>query len=257
MIQIDNVCYSLSGQQILSQLSFTVPPGQTFVLLGSSGCGKSTVLRLVMGLIKPTAGQIRINGVRLDEQHKNRETPPMGMVFQSAALFDFLSVYENIALGLRKKGCASEAEIQSRVARELAHVGLDADPTFLAKFPAELSGGMRKRVAIARTLALDPQIILYDEPTNGLDPMMAKVICDLIVRVHERLNVTSLLVTHDLNTALRTGNVIGLLAQGKIQEQGPAQTILEQASPLLHQFINGQSTNDPAGIGGGENIGSY
>lgn len=241
MIQLEDVYYTLSGRAILSGLTFTVPFGCTYVLIGPSGCGKSTVLRLVMGLIQPTAGRIRINGVPLNELRSQKRGPTRGMVFQSSALFDFLSVYENIALGLRKTEGRSEAEIQDRVQQELEHVGLGDDPALLAKTPAQLSGGMRKRVAIARTLALDPEIILYDEPTNGLDPIMAGLINDLIVRVHQRLKVTSLLVTHDLNTALRVGDEIGLLYQGKIRESGSARTIWENAGPLLRQFINGRS----------------
>jgi len=250
MIQLENVCFALADREILTQLSFTVPAGQTYVLLGPSGCGKSTVLRLVMGLIKPTSGRILINGVPLDEEKNRPGGPTRGMVFQSSALFDFLSVYENIALGLRKKGRLSEAEIKDRVRQELDHVGLGDDPALLTKTPAELSGGMRKRVAIARTLALDPKIILYDEPTTGLDPIMANIINDLIRRVHQRLKVTSLLVTHDLNTALRVADEVGFLYQGKIMESGSARTILEKAGPLLRQFINGHLAG-PISVNGG------
>lgn len=240
MIQLENVSLTLAGREILTQLSFTVPAGRTFVLLGPSGCGKTTVLRLVMGLIKPTTGRILINGTPINGPKINPGGPTRGMVFQSSALLDFLSVYENVALGLRKKGGLSEAEIKRRVLQELDHVGLGNDPALLTKTPAELSGGMRKRVAIARTLALDPNIILYDEPTTGLDPIMAGLINDLILHVHRRLNITSLLVTHDLNTALRVADEIGFLYQGKIRESGSAKTILENAGPLLRQFINGQ-----------------
>ncbi|NLY91584.1 MAG: ATP-binding cassette domain-containing protein [Firmicutes bacterium] len=250
MIQLENVCFTLAGREILSQLSFTVPTGRTYVLLGPSGCGKSTVLRLVMGLIKPDSGRILINGVPLEEGKNNRRGPRRGMVFQSAALFDFLSVYENIALGLRKKGNLSEAEIKNRVQQELNHVGLGADPALLSKTPAELSGGMRKRVAIARTLALDPEVILYDEPTTGLDPIMAGLINDLILRVHRRLKVTSLLVTHDLNTALQVADEIGFLYQGKIRESGPARILPEQAGPLLRQFMDGR-LDGPISTNGG------
>lgn len=192
-----------------------------------------------MGLIQPTAGRILINGVPLDGRKKNPGGPTRGMIFQSSALFDFLTVYENIALGLRKKGVFTEQEIKNRVQQELDHVGLGDDPDLLTKTPGQLSGGMRKRVAIARTLALDPEIILYDEPTTGLDPIMAELIHDLILRVHRRLNVTSLLVTHDLTTALRVADEIGFLYQGKIRESGSAQKILEEAGPLLRQFITG------------------
>ena len=250
MIQLENVCFSLAGREILSQLSLTVSAGRTYVLLGPSGCGKSTVLRLVMGLIRPTAGRILIAGVPLDGAENRPAGPTRGMVFQSSALFDFLSVYENIALGLRKKGNLTEAEIDARVRQELDQVGLGDDPDLLAKTPAELSGGMRKRVAIARTLALDPKIILYDEPTAGLDPIMAGLINDLILRVHRRLKVTSLLVTHDLNTALRVGDEVGFLYQGKIRESGPARSLPAQACPLLRQFMDGCLTG-PITINGG------
>ncbi|HEY8392417.1 MAG TPA: ATP-binding cassette domain-containing protein [Capillibacterium sp.] len=250
MIQLENVCFSLAGREILSQLSLTVPAGQTYVLLGPSGCGKSTVLRLVMGLIRPNAGRILIDGLPLADTQNNPAGPTRGMVFQSSALFDFLTVYENIALGLRKKGNLTEAEIKERVRQELDRVGLGDDPDLLGKTPAELSGGMQKRVAIARTLALDPKIILYDEPTTGLDPIMAGLINDLIRRVHRRLKITSILVTHDLNCALRVGDEIGLLYQGKIRESAPARSLPEKAGPLLRQFLDGRLTG-PITINGG------
>ena len=151
MIQLENVGYTLAGRAILSALSFTVPAGRTYFLLGPSGCGKSTVLRLVMGLIQPTAGRILINGVPLDGRKKNPGGPTRGMIFQSSALFDFLTVYENIALGLRKKESLRNRKLKTASTAELDHVGLGDDPDLLTKTPGQLSGGMRKRVAIART----------------------------------------------------------------------------------------------------------
>ncbi len=243
MIYLENLCYSISGREILSNLTLTVPAGKTLVIIGPSGCGKSTLLRLVMGLIQPTAGRILINGHPLTAPLAHKNSHSRGMVFQSSALFDFLSVYENIAFGLRRKRTLTEDEIRERVGRELAHVGLGDDPSLPDKMPAELSGGMKKRVAIARTLAMDPEIILYDEPTTGLDPIMAGLINELILLVQQQLNVTSLLVTHDLSTALRVGDEIGLLFQGKIIEIGPAQEIMDSTNPILRQFIQG----DPLG----------
>ncbi len=242
MIAIQNLSYMISNKEIISNLSLTVPQGKTFVIMGPSGCGKSTLLRLVMGLIKPTGGQILLNGYPLEDPLSRKNGYSMGMVFQSSALFDFLSVYENISFGLRKRKKLSEEQIRERVCLELEHVGLGDDPSLLKTMPAELSGGMQKRVAIARTLAMDPDIILYDEPTTGLDPIMTGIINNLILQVQKEIGVTSLLVTHDLKTALRVGDEIGLLFQGKIVEWGSADKIMSSDNPILRQFIHGDPT---------------
>ncbi|NLW56123.1 MAG: ATP-binding cassette domain-containing protein [Firmicutes bacterium] len=243
MIEFKDVTYTVSGREILSQLNLKVPLGKTIVIIGPSGCGKSTLLRLAMGLIKPTAGQILLNGQPLTDPLTGKNKFSRGMVFQSSALFDFLSVYDNIAFGLQRRKNLTPEEIKHRVSRELERVGLGADPSLLTKRPAELSGGMQKRVALARTLAMEPKIILYDEPTNGLDPIMAGVITELILQVQRSLGVTSLLVTHDLKTALRVGDEIGLLFQGKIRELGPPLAIMESKDPLLRQFVEGVPTD--------------
>ncbi len=239
MLEFIDVSYEVSGKEILSQLNLKVPLGKTLVIIGPSGCGKSTLLRLAMGLIKPTAGQILLNQQPLSDPLSGENKLSRGMVFQSSALLDFLSVYENIAFGLQQRKKLSPEEIKQRVIQVLERVGLGADPSLLTKRPAELSGGMQKRVAIARTLVMEPKIILYDEPTNGLDPIMAGVITELILQVQQSLGVTSLVVTHDLKIALRVGDEIGLLFQGKIRELGPPSAIMESKNPLLRQFIAG------------------
>lgn len=242
MIQFKDVSYAVSGKEVLTHFNLTVPLGKTIVIIGPSGCGKSTLLRLAMGLIKPTAGQILINNEPLEDPLSAKSKYSRGMVFQSSALFDFLSVYDNIAFGLQRDKSLTREEIKRRVGRELERVGLGTDPSLLTKMPAELSGGMQKRVAIARTLAMEPEIILYDEPTTGLDPIMAGVINELIIHVQQSLKVTSLLVTHDLRTALRVGDEIGLLFQGRIRELDSPLAIMESKNPILRQFVQGVPT---------------
>jgi phospholipid/cholesterol/gamma-HCH transport system ATP-binding protein len=237
LIGLHHLGYAIGDKTILDDIDLVIETGETFVMMGPSGCGKSTLLRLICGLISPTRGQIVINN-----QNANLLSPEsrrmIGMVFQSAALFDSLSVYENVAFGLRREGAYREPEIRSRVQEELSRVGLPEED-LLTKMPADLSGGMKKRVAIARTLVTHPQIILYDEPTNGLDPIMAGIINRLIRQFQGELGVTSLVVTHDLATARTTGDRIGLMAEGKIVEVGTVDQIFASSNPIVNQFING------------------
>lgn len=239
MINLHHLGYEIDNKTVLEEIDLVIETGETFVMMGPSGCGKSTLLRLICGLIKPTRGSIMINDENVDSLPlESRRT--IGMVFQSAALFDSLSVYENVAFGLRRQGGLHETEIKSRVREELSRVGLPDEDLF-AKMPSDLSGGMKKRVAIARTLVTHPQIILYDEPTNGLDPIMAGIINRLIRQFQRELGVTSLVVTHDLATARTTGDRIGLMAEGRLVEIGPPDQIFTSHNPAVSQFINGAS----------------
>lgn len=237
MIELYNLGYDIDGRTILNDLNLQVATGETFVIMGPSGCGKSTLLRLVCGLIEPTRGLISIHGHNAETlSPSDRES--IGMVFQSAALFDSLTVFENVAFGLRRKKSFTNEEIEARVRQELARVGLPEED-LLQKMPSDLSGGMKKRVAIARTLVTHPQIILYDEPTNGLDPIMSGIINRLIRQFQKDLNVTSLVVTHDLTTARHVGDRIGMLFDGELVEVGPIERIAQSHHPMVREFLNG------------------
>lgn len=237
MIGLFHLGYDIDNRTVLCDIDLRIKKGESFVMMGPSGCGKSTLLRLISGLIKPTRGRISVNDEDADSLSPESRRA-IGMVFQSSALFDSLSVYENVAFGLRRAGVLHEAEIDARVREELARVGL-ADETLLIKMPADLSGGMKKRVAIARTLVTHPKVILYDEPTNGLDPIMSAIINNLIRQFQNELGVTSLVVTHDLTTARTTGDRIGLMSDGSLLEVGSVEQVFNSQHPLVHQFISG------------------
>lgn len=231
-------------KEILNDVSFAVEKGETLAVIGPSGSGKSTILRLLIGLLEPTAGKIFINNqdvASFDEDQWNLLRQKMGMVFQYSALFDFLTVGENVAFGLRQHTELSEEEIQKIVAERLEEVGL---PGMESAYPAELSGGMKKRVSLARATALQPEIVLYDEPTAGLDPIMSENINDLIVQTRESLGVTSILVTHDMNSVFKVADRIALLFDTRIAAIGTVQEMRENPHPILQKFINGQDYHE-------------
>lgn len=231
-------------KEILNDVSFEVQKGETLAVIGPSGSGKSTILRLLIGLLEPTAGKIFINNqdvASFDEDQWNLLRQKMGMVFQYSALFDFLTVGENVAFGLRQHTELSEEEIQKIVAERLEEVGL---PGMESAYPAELSGGMKKRVSLARATALQPEIVLYDEPTAGLDPIMSENINDLIVQTRESLGVTSILVTHDMNSVFKVADRIALLFDTRIAAIGTVQEMRENPHPILQKFINGQDYHE-------------
>lgn len=231
-------------KEILNDVSFEVQKGETLAVIGPSGSGKSTILRLLIGLLEPTAGKIFINNqdvAAFDEDQWNLLRQKMGMVFQYSALFDFLTVGENVAFGLRQHTELSEEEIQKIVAERLEEVGL---PGMQSAYPAELSGGMKKRVSLARATALQPEIVLYDEPTAGLDPIMSENINDLIVQTRESLGVTSILVTHDMNSVFKVADRIALLFDTRIAAIGTVQEMRENPHPILQKFINGQDYHE-------------
>src|SRR5215813_6284856 len=218
------------SDEVLRGIDLTVLEGEILTIMGGSGSGKSVLLRLLAGLIKPQRGEIRINGtdiVPLSEDEMLSFRQRMGMVFQQAALFDSMSVAENIAYPLREHEQLDEAAIQQRIAELLEIVGL---PGIQEKYPAELSGGMRKRVGVARALALKPSIVLYDEPTSGLDPSNAKMISLLIMQVAETFGTTSIVVSHDLYWSLKISTRVALIYDGKIIAVGTPAAI--QSSPI-------------------------
>lgn len=239
VIEFRQVYKSFNHIPILAGLDFAIQPGETVTIIGGSGIGKSVTLKLIVGLLKPEAGQILIEGediVPLTEDQLIRIRKKIGMVFQGSALFDSLSVAENIAYPLREHTAMSEREIRVRIRETLHLVGLEGEED---KEPADLSGGMRKRVALARAIALTPRIILYDEPTTGLDPTNTEKINELIVDMDRKLAVTSVVVTHDMRSAFKISDRIGLLDKGKIVVVGTPEEIRRADLPLVRQFVNG------------------
>ena len=241
MIRIRGLSRRLGRKQVFDQLDLDVTTGEALVVLGPSGCGKSVLLKHIIGLMQPDAGSIEIDGeniVGMNDAELNRVRTRFGMLFQSAALFDSMTVGENVGLTLREHLQLSAAEVRARVAERLEWVGLKGTENLK---PASLSGGMRKRVGLARALAMNPSLILYDEPTTGLDPIMSDVINQLIRGLQQRLGVTSIVVTHDLRSAYHVGDRIALLYGGKVVFNGTVDEARGTRDPMMHQFIEGSS----------------
>ena len=239
MIRFNGVRKAFGGKSVLDGFTLDIPDGQTTVLLGYSGTGKSVALKHIVGLLEPDEGAVEVDGRVVHELSRDDLTAlraSIGYVFQFAALFDSLSVVDNISLGLRQQQLP-EDEIARRVAASLERVGL-ADQG--DRFPAELSGGMRKRVGIARAIALQPRYILYDEPTTGLDPVTAAVIDELMVRTKRDLGVTGVVVTHDMRSAFAVADRIAMLYEGRVRLVGTVDEIRRTEDPLVRQFIEGR-----------------
>ncbi|HJQ64733.1 MAG TPA: ABC transporter ATP-binding protein [Gemmatimonadales bacterium] len=239
MIEFQELRKAFDGRHVLDGFSLEVKDGETMVIIGFSGAGKSVALKHVVGLLHPDSGDVIVDGrpvSTLDRPALTALRRDIGYVFQFAALFDSMTVAENVALGLQRRGL-DEAEMAARVAEALALVDLTGTE---AKMPAELSGGMRKRVGIARAIALKPRYILYDEPTTGLDPVTSAVIDRLMVRTRERLGVTGVVVTHDLRSAYTVGDRIAMLYEGRIRQVGTVEAIRRSQDPVVQQFIEGR-----------------
>ncbi len=249
-VELCGVSKSFDGLPVLREVDLRILPGEALTIIGGSGAGKSVLLRLIIGLLKPDAGRILLEGqdiVPLRERELLRVRQNIGMVFQGSALFDSLSVGENVAFALREHTGLAEAEIQARVGEVLELVGLGH---IQGKEPAELSGGMRKRVAVARAIALPPHILLYDEPTTGLDPGNVENIVDLILDLKRKLGVTSLVVTHDMVSALKLSDRVAMLYQGRIAAVGTPQEIRRDHGSLIRDFMDGRLHGDGAPSGG-------
>jgi phospholipid/cholesterol/gamma-HCH transport system ATP-binding protein len=254
MIRFEAVSKRFGEKVVLDGVSLDVPEGGTTVLIGFSGSGKSVLIKHVVGLLVPDAGSVSVDGQvvhELDWAGLNELRSGIGYVFQFAALFDSMTIGDNLRLGLARRGL-DEADIRERVEQSLRLVGLSGTEE---RFPAELSGGMRKRVGVARAIALRPRYILYDEPTTGLDPVTSAVIDQLMVRVRGELGTTAIVVTHDMRSAYTVGDRIAMLYEGRIRQVGTVQEIQETEDPVVRQFIEGRpdlaETLDAKALSGG------
>jgi phospholipid/cholesterol/gamma-HCH transport system ATP-binding protein len=240
-IHLKNIHKSFGKQRVLEGVDIKIDKGEAIAIIGQSGCGKSVLLKHVIKLLEPDEGEVWFDGreiERLSNQELVEVRQRFGMLFQSAALFDSLTVEENVGLGLTEQRLHSREEIHERVMEKLEMVRLASAAD---KNPAELSGGMRKRVGLARAIANDPEVLLYDEPTTGLDPITSDVINDLIVELNEKLKVTSIAVTHDMRSAFKIANRIIMLYQGKVAFDGTPEETRNADDPVVVQFINGQA----------------
>jgi phospholipid/cholesterol/gamma-HCH transport system ATP-binding protein len=240
MVEAAGLTKRFDALEVLRGLSFTLTRGETLVIMGGSGSGKTVLLRLVAGLIPPDGGQLRVFGRRIEHLTEEELLPlrrRMGYVFQGAALFDSLSVRENVAYPLREHTRLGEAEIEERVVRNLSVVGLSSD--VLPLLPAELSGGMRKRVGIARALSVEPEMLLFDEPTAGLDPTNAKLVAELLLQLRGGVCDTAVVVTHDVELAKTVADRVAVLIDGRFGALGPAAEVLGGNNPAVQAFLAG------------------
>jgi phospholipid/cholesterol/gamma-HCH transport system ATP-binding protein len=238
MIEVIDLHKSFNGAEVLNGINLKVALGEIMALIGRSGYGKSVLLKHIVGLIKADKGKVLIEGediCRSRGRSMERLRKKFGFLFQGGALFDSLTVFDNIAFPLQEKTRMSKDKIRERVLFELEQVGL---PRVENKFPAELSGGMKKRVALARCLVMDPEIMLFDEPTTGLDPITAHAINQLIQNTHQRLKFTGIIITHDINQMLSIVQKVALLNDGKIEECGTPDEMRDSHNPLIRQFLN-------------------
>jgi phospholipid/cholesterol/gamma-HCH transport system ATP-binding protein len=233
-VQIEGLSKSFGNLEVLKDVSFNVEPGEIFVLMGPSGSGKSVLLKHIVGLELPSAGRVLVDGLDASSED-TREQVRMAMVFQAGALFNSLSVYDNLALYLREHRVANEAGIRDKVMRALQILSLD---NAAQKFPSELSGGMRKRVAISRALVMEPQLMLYDEPTSELDPVMGATIAEIIATLKEEYHVTSIVVSHDRDLTLAIGERVGILMGGKLLFLGTAAELRSPKDPKIADFLS-------------------
>lgn len=239
MIELKQVSKSFGNRHILNGVNLSVADGETLVILGASGSGKSTILKLIIGLLQPDAGDVLIHGqnvTAITEDAWNKVRRHMGMVFQYSALFDSMTIGENVAFGLRQHENMTEEQIQTVVREKLHMVGLDGIESLM---PSSLSGGMKKRVSLARAIALNPEIILYDEPTAGLDPIRSTAISHLIRDMQGKMHVTSIVVTHDMKSAGEIADRMAFLYEGSFLAIGTPDELYQSPDPRVQQFIHG------------------
>jgi len=240
-LRVVNLYKSFGEKHVLRGCDLEVQEGESMVVIGGSGSGKTVLIKCIIGLIQPDEGKIYVDGLEitsLNERKLNEVRKKFGMLFQGGALFDSLRIWENVGFGLRQHTQLSEEEIRRIASEKLRLLGLRDIEDLM---PAELSGGMKKRVSLARAIAMEPEILLYDEPTTGIDPMMADAINGLIIQMREKLSVTSIAITHDMRSAYKIADRIAMLYQGKIIEVGTPEEIKNSPNPIVQQFIQGKS----------------
>jgi phospholipid/cholesterol/gamma-HCH transport system ATP-binding protein len=241
MIRIVNLHKSFGAKKVLQGVNLAIEEGETMVVIGQSGSGKSVLIKHLIGLLKPDSGEIYIDGVeitRLKEDELQRLTKKFGMLFQGAALFDSMTVAENVSFGLERHTRYSHEKIRELVEESLAKVGLQGVEDLM---PHQLSGGMRKRVGLARAIAYQPQIMLYDEPSTGIDPIRADAINDLIKKLKSEMGVTSMVITHDMASSYKIADRIAMLYEGRIIEVGTPEEIRNSRNAFIQQFVHGQA----------------
>ncbi len=244
LIELKNLHKRFGRLVVLDGVTLSIPAGQSLVVIGASGTGKSVLLKHIVGLLTPDIGEVWFDGHRIDllpERKLMSVRTRFGFLFQMGALFDSLSVADNIAFPLVQHTHKTREEIAAIVSRNLARVGLKG---IERKMPAELSGGQRKRVGLARAIALEPEVILYDEPTTGLDPIRSDVINQLIIKLKRELNVTSIVVTHDMQSAFKIADRIVMLYEGKIVIDGPPEAIRNSDNPVVRRFVLGEASEE-------------
>ncbi len=250
LVEVQNLHVRFGAQKVLRSINLKIPAGQTLVLLGESGCGKTVLMKSIIGLVKPTSGRIMFDGENLQElsdRELNYLRLRFGFVFQNAALFDSMTIGQNVSFPLRQHGRFTDSQIGEMVLSRLSEVGLPDN--VVRKKPAELSGGMRKRVGLARALIMNPEMIMYDEPTTGLDPIMSDVINELIMRTRRRNPVTSIVVTHDMNTAKKVADRVVMLMpvprlrpdENQVIFDGTPEELTACRDRRVQQFINGEA----------------
>jgi phospholipid/cholesterol/gamma-HCH transport system ATP-binding protein len=250
LISLQQASMQFDGQQVLHAVDLDVRRGQTVCVIGESGCGKTVLLKLIIGLLRPTVGRVLFDGkvlTDMPERELTKQRRRFGFLFQGAALFDSLTIYDNVAFGLHALGGKPEAAIREIVQQRLQEVGLPA--SVMAKKPAELSGGMKKRVGLARALALDPEVMLYDEPTTGLDPIMTDVINELILQTRRKRPVTSVVVTHEMKTVLKVADRVVMLyplarltpGENQVLFDGTPDELRQCADERVRQFVEGEA----------------
>lgn len=240
-IEVQKATKRFQNKLVLNELDLSVQNGETLVIIGRSGCGKSVLLKHIIGLVRPDSGKILVDQSdvsSLSPKELNKLRMRFGMLFQGAALFDSMTVGENVGFGLIEHSEMSRKEIEDRVEESLNMVGLKG---IQDRKPSELSGGMKKRVALARAICIKPEILLYDEPTTGLDPIMADAINDLIIELHDKMKMTSIVVTHDMTSAYKIASRIAMMYEGKIISVGTAEEIKNSQNLVVQQFINGRA----------------
>jgi len=249
LLRLDSVTVRFGPQEVLRDITLAIEPGQTLAVIGESGCGKTVLLKLLVGLLAPTSGEVFFGEQsfsKLSEKQLTDLRRRIGFLFQGAALFDSLTVYDNIAFGLRTQGLLRESELPNRVEERLKDVGLSAATAM--KMPAELSGGMKKRVGLARALALDPEVMLYDEPTTGLDPIMTDTINDLILQTRKTRPITSVVVTHEIRTVRKVADRVVMLVPLATLAPGEPQIIYDGSAEGLENCLDARVRNFVEGV---------